>query len=205
MNDIVSNVERTLAAKRPGPIRSAIGFVRGGIPTLVVVGLLAAIGWWGHRTEWKVPKFSQLMGRVSEVDDWCTEHGVPESICVECNDVLLPKPKAKGWCKVHGIPECTLCNPDLAQLDKRAIVSQSELDRAKRSLEFSARLENNPICKTQLRRIQFANPAAVEKAGVVVEPVWTAPAIEFVSAPGEIGYDQTRVAHLSARSPGTTL
>jgi len=173
------------------------------IPTLVVLACAAAIGWWGHHNEWKLPKFSALNGEVEETDDWCKEHSVPESICIECKPELAPKPKALGWCKIHSNPECVLCNPSLAQTLEPAVVSGSDLARAKRGLDFAPRPENNPICKTHLRRIQLADAATVEKAGITVEPVWLAPALEFVAAPGEIGYDQTKVAHLSSRSPGS--
>jgi cobalt-zinc-cadmium efflux system membrane fusion protein len=194
----------TLTAQpSPGFLRSVIHAVIGGIPTLLVFGMLGSIGWWGHHSGWTLPKFSEFQGKVEEKDDWCAEHGVPESICIECDASLQPKPKAKGWCKLHGIPECTLCNPKLAQLAQIYSVSPSELDRTQRALDFTERVENNPICKSHQRRIQFVDAASVDKAGIAVEPVWTAPAVEFISAPGEIGYDQTRVAHLSSRSPGS--
>ncbi|WP_439627669.1 efflux RND transporter periplasmic adaptor subunit [Gemmata sp.] len=101
------------------------------------------------------------------------------------------------------MPECTLCNPALAQLPGTPVVTAHDLDRAKRALDFADRPGNNPVCRSHHRRIQFATARDADKAGVTVEPVWTAPAAEFVPAPGEIGYDQSRVAHLSARSPGT--
>jgi cobalt-zinc-cadmium efflux system membrane fusion protein len=188
---------------RRNPVRVFLGFVAGSIPTLLVLAGAGAIAWWGHHSGWNLPKFSELNGQVAETDDWCAEHNVPESECVECDDSLMPKGKARGWCKVHGIPECTLDHPELAQLPKTPVVTAADLDRAKRALDFSDRTANNPNCRTHLRRIQFATAGAADKAGVAVEPVWTAPAVEFVAAPGEIGYDQTKVAHLSARSPGT--
>lgn len=49
-------------------------------------------------------------------EDWCVEHGVPESQCTRCNSKLTAAFKATGdWCKEHGLPEsqCTKCNPDL--------------------------------------------------------------------------------------------
>lgn len=49
-------------------------------------------------------------------DDWCAEHGVPESMCTRCNSSLIPAFKATGdWCPEHGLPEsqCKLCNPNL--------------------------------------------------------------------------------------------
>lgn len=184
-------------------IRGVFSFVTGSIPTLLVLAGAGAIGWWGHHTGWKLPKFSELNGKVAEKDDWCAEHNVPESQCVECDPTLMPKAKARGWCKVHGVPECTLDHPELAQLPKPPVVTAADLDRAKRALDFADRPANNPNCRTHLRRIQFATAQDADKSGIAVEPVWTAPAVESITAPGEIGYDQTRVAHLSARSPGT--
>jgi hypothetical protein len=49
-------------------------------------------------------------------DDWCGEHGVPESQCTRCNPELIPAFKATGdWCGEHALPEsqCLKCNPDL--------------------------------------------------------------------------------------------
>jgi cobalt-zinc-cadmium efflux system membrane fusion protein len=52
-------------------------------------------------------------------------------------------------------------------------------------------------------RIQFVSQEAVEKAGIEVETVGTAPVIESVTGSGELTYDQTRMARLSARVPGS--
>jgi hypothetical protein len=49
-------------------------------------------------------------------EDWCEEHGVPESQCTRCNPDLIPAFKATGdWCPEHGVPEsqCKICNPGL--------------------------------------------------------------------------------------------
>lgn len=49
-------------------------------------------------------------------EDWCDEHGVPESQCTRCNRALIPAFKATNdWCAEHGLPEsqCTRCNPNL--------------------------------------------------------------------------------------------
>ncbi len=186
-------------AERRGPLRAALG----AIPTLLVLAGIGAVGWWGHTNEWKVPKFSELSGAVKERDDWCGEHNVPESRCVECDDSLMPKAEARGWCKLHGVPECVLCNPVLAQLTPTPVVTDSDRDRAKRALAFADRPANTANCQKHHRRIQYATAADAKKAGVETDLVWTAPAVEFVAAPGEIGYDQTKVAHLSARSPGS--
>ena len=183
--------------------RSSLGFVAGIVPTVVVLAAVAAIGWWGHNSGWKLEKFSALTGSVAEKDDWCGDHSVPESECVECDTTLLPRPAARGWCQTHGIPECTLCNASLAQTSSPRVVTAEELERASKSLQFAPRPENNPICKSHLRRLQFATGRDADKAGIEVAIVGTAPAVEFVSAPGEIGQDQTRVVHLSSRAHGS--
>lgn len=49
-------------------------------------------------------------------EDWCGEHGVPESQCTRCHAELIPAFKATNdWCAEHGLPEshCTKCNPTL--------------------------------------------------------------------------------------------
>ncbi len=50
------------------------------------------------------------------VTGWCTEHGVPEDICAQCNAKVAAEYQQKGdWCKEHNRPEsqCFLCNPKL--------------------------------------------------------------------------------------------
>ena len=186
---------------RPGTLFAWLGRT---VPTLLVMGGLAALGWWGHHTGWTMPKFSVLAGNgQAEKDDWCAEHAVAESVCVECRPDLFPKGKEFGWCTEHGNPECSLEHPEVAQLKVKPQVSPDDLARAQRALAFAPRPENSSKCKLHLRRIQFASKEAAAKAGVEVEPVWEAPIIESVSAHGEVTYDPTRVARLSARVPGT--
>ncbi len=174
------------------------------IPTAIVLAALGGLAYWGHHTGWAVPTFAALAGSgVKEKDDWCGEHGVPESQCVECNADLLPRGKDFGWCRKHGIPDCPFEHPEVAQLQQPPKISPADLERARRALSFLSRPENNSKCKLHHRRIQFASLAAVEKAGIDVAPVWEAPVVEAVSSNGEITYDQTRVARLSARVPGS--
>ena len=55
---------------------------------------------------------------VAQVKDWCPEHGVPESICVQCNASLAAGFKAKGdWDENHSLPksQCFQCDPSLKQ------------------------------------------------------------------------------------------
>jgi cobalt-zinc-cadmium efflux system membrane fusion protein len=174
------------------------------VSNTVVLAALGGLAYWGHHTDWTVPTFASLTGsEAKEKDDWCGAHAVPESECVECNPELLPRCKEYGWCREHGIPDCPFEHPEVAQLKQTPKISPADLERAQRALAFLSRPENNSKCKLHQRRIQFASIAAVEKAGIDVAPVWEAPVVEAVSANGEITYDQTRVARLSSRVPGT--
>ena len=75
-------------------------------PMVLVLALLACFAYGGHRTGWTVPRFADLLGASNSAnDDWCENHGVPESICVECNESLLPKLKT-SWCRKHGVHHC---------------------------------------------------------------------------------------------------
>jgi cobalt-zinc-cadmium efflux system membrane fusion protein len=216
MNDNQSHVdvlESSTGDRQPKPLpanaerASAGGAVFGWlvrvIPTLVVLAALGALAYWGHRNGWTIPKFSALNGNgEAEQDDWCSEHGVPESQCVECKPELLPKSKGAGWCRQHGVHECPLEHPEVAQLATVPNITAADLARARRALDFAERPENNSKCKLHQRRIQFESKEAVDKAGIEVAPVWASPMEEAIAANGEINYDQTRVASLSALVSG---
>ncbi len=189
-------------APRPNPVSAGVKFLAGSVPTLLVLAAAGAVFWWGHHSGWTLPKFSELKGQAAPADDWCAEHGVPESVCVECNPSLMPRGPDYGFCKVHGVPNCPLEHPDVAQLAVTPTMTSADFERAAKALAFAPRSTINPNCKTQERRIQFASAAVADKAGVAVEPVWTGPVVESVGAPGEVTYDPTKVAHLSARAPG---
>ncbi len=174
------------------------------LPTLVVMGLLAAIGHLGHHYGWKVPKFSELTGQQGESGIlWCDEHGVPEADCIACNADLMPKGELFGWCKKHGVHECVLHHPETAQLDEIPVVTQTDHDRAARAIALRPRTKNDPGCKMHLRRIQFPSAEAVDRAGIDINLVDRGRIVESVSATGEVVYDPTRVARLGSRAAGT--
>jgi len=184
--------------------RAFLGWLGDAVPTTLLLAALAGLAYWGHHTGWTIPKFSELAGHgKADSNDWCAEHGVAESECVECNPDLMPRPKEYGFCKVHGIAECPLCHPEVAQVEARPKVTPEDLARARRALETSERVENNGKCKTHQRRLQFATKESVDKAGIDVVPVWESPMVESIAANGEITYDQTRVTRHSSRVPGT--
>jgi cobalt-zinc-cadmium efflux system membrane fusion protein len=174
------------------------------VPTTLVVAALIALAVWGHENDWTIPKFSELFGgKDMEVVDWCEEHNVPESQCVECNKSLLPAGTDYGWCSAHGVMQCPLEHPDIVQLKKPPMVTPAMLQQANRAIALRPRQENNSRCSLHMKRIQFASIEAVEKVGVDIAIVAERPVVETISANGELGYDQTRMAHFSSRVPGT--
>ncbi len=88
----------TLRSTRPSYLKQTLAkFVVALGPTLVLVSF-AALFYFGHKNDWRIPKFGSLTGTSTKVvDDWCDEHSVPESICVECDPGLLPKGPDFGW------------------------------------------------------------------------------------------------------------
>ena len=174
------------------------------IPTLIVMALLAGIGWYGHHSGWKLPKFSALAGNdAAKREDWCEEHGVAESQCVECRPDLLPREKDYGWCDEHGVANCPWCHPEVAQLKQPPVVTEADRQRAARALAAAPRRENSAECKNYRHRIQLASAEAVAKADLDVAVVGRKPIVESIAANGQISYDQTRFANLSSRLPGT--
>ncbi|QDU38032.1 Cobalt-zinc-cadmium resistance protein CzcB [Maioricimonas rarisocia] len=176
----------------------------GWIPPLLVFGGLAAFGYWGHHTGWTIPKVSVVAGNAEPVKaDWCEDHSVPESRCVECNPGLYPPPEDFGWCREHGVQQCPLDHPEVAEVDVDPQELEKDRLRAERALALRPRDENGFGCGFYRKRIQFASHEAVQKAGVDVDLVMRAPVVETIEASGEIRYDQTRLARLSSKAAGT--
>ena len=191
---------------RPRPRRGSACWLASDatIPSLMVMALLAGIGWYGHHSGWKLPKFSALAGSdAARRDDWCEEHGVAESQCVECHPDLLPRGKDYGWCDKHGVADCPLCHPEVAQLIQPPVVTEADRQRAARALAAALASRTARQCKNYRHRIQLASAEAVAKADLGVAVADRKPIVESIAANGQVTYDQTRFASLSSRLPGT--
>ncbi len=203
MTQVKSSVATEHAGSKSWSAKLAGAILRG-IPTLIVLGMLGGLAWWGHHHGWRIPKFSELTGNVEASGElWCDEHGVPETDCISCNADLMPKGEIYGWCKEHGVHECVLHHPQLSQLIEVPEITPEDLDRAARAIAARPRTKNDPACKMHLRRIQFPSIEAVDAADIDINLVDRGPVIETIAATGEIVYDPTRVAHLSSRAKGT--
>ncbi len=91
-----------------GPLRLWAKIV---LPTLVVLAVVVAAA---RIKGWPLVPFLPASGPSHDPDDWCPEHGVPESLCTLCHPELKDK---LLLCNEHGLPEalCTLCHPELAK------------------------------------------------------------------------------------------
>ena len=179
-------------------------FVHGAMSLLLAAAALAGLAIAGQRLGWKMPKFSQLLGSsAEEKDDWCEEHCVPDSLCVECHPELLPKGKEYGWCREHGVHECPLCHPDVAQVPGTARVTAADRARAEEALAFSPRPTNGPKCRQQLRRIQFASEEVFQRLQIGTATVGRGEVTEAITATGELELDPTKVARVASRVRGT--
>jgi len=171
------------------------------VPNLVVFSLLGGVMYVGHHTGWKLPKMSELMGATTvAADDWCAEHLVPESECIECRTDLLPKGKPIGFCREHGVSECVTCHPELAQVKGEPQLPKYDTVQA---LALVSRPENNSRNTMHTSRVQFSSAESVAKVGIDVDVVQERPMLDAISANGELMFDPTRVGHLSPRVPGT--
>lgn len=72
--------------------RSPLSRIMEQIPTLLAFVALGAAFWWGHHLDWSAPNQSQLAAaHAPPEEDWCVEHGVPESTCILCKKDLMKK------------------------------------------------------------------------------------------------------------------
>lgn len=193
--------------RRPLPVRFVM-WLLSSIPTVIVLTSLAAVGWWGHHSNWQLPKFSELTGKsagaAEPTEDWCAAHKVPESQCVLCReaDGKDPKRTFHGWCKVHGVAECPFEHADVVQLLNPPDVTDAERQAAEVALATRPRTKNNSACKLHERIIQLASLEAQQKAGIEIAVAEVEPLVESLAVNGQVAYDPARVAHLSSPVPG---
>lgn len=195
------------AATEPNPTAPVVapaakGSLARSWPTALVLVLLGGLVIAGHYTGWTIPKFADLFGGgQAATDDWCKEHGVPDSICVECKEKLLPRIPVV-WCKEHGVHYCPFERPEIAQLTTTVKILPEDLERARRALQLKERPQNNEECKKILRRIQFASVAVMNKMGIELKSVTRAAVEETLTVNGEIKFEQPRIASLSVPVSG---
>jgi cobalt-zinc-cadmium efflux system membrane fusion protein len=177
------------------------------VVVLVVLALIATLMWFGHRRGWRIDSPARA-GAAAE--DWCEEHRVPESRCVQCHPELAAEltgrpaaehadhaQEAGAWCEEHGLPEasCTICHPEIG--------TRASTPPARELTAAATRPAPDPrLCQSHLLVVQLASEETLRKTGIVLEAAEEKPVTRFVAAPGRIEHDQSRLARLSARAGG---
>jgi len=118
------------------------------------------------------PATTETAGCSAE-GDWCTGHGLPESMCTKCNPSLIAEFEASGdWCAGHGFPEsaCPFCNPRTAP--------------------------------SGARTVRLASPDIEEAAGIATVPARLRETAPGVDCPARIAFDGDRVADVRTTVPG---
>lgn len=142
---------------------------------------------------------------------WCSEHGVPESVCTRCNPALIAQFKATGdWCAEHGLPEsqCMICHPEVREKWARRRPSSGAVTEKTTNdiqLERSPRLftgASDPLCQVDTLRVRFIDPSIVRKAGIEVERVQRRAMSANIEVPAEVEFDATRLTRVTPRVGG---
>jgi cobalt-zinc-cadmium efflux system membrane fusion protein len=181
---------------------SLLQVVISALPAVAVFAVLGGVALWGHLSHWKFPVAAAVGGNSNDgnSDDWCDEHAVPNSICVECNPGKFPDVPHFDWDADYGIPDNVLAHPEIAQVYGEPRMPQYNQLAA---LGLRKRQANGEGCSYHLHRLQVASEEAAEKLGIEFEPVAVRPMTDEIEAVAEVIYDPTGVARLSSRAAGT--
>ncbi|MBD3297820.1 MAG: efflux RND transporter periplasmic adaptor subunit [candidate division Zixibacteria bacterium] len=153
-------------------------------------------------------------GKVHGEAAVCEPHGVARAQCARCNPDLVAHFKAiNDWCAGHNVPEsqCELCDHGTGQSQSGLLrtADATEIDPARQSTSapypgIAVSFESaEPQCPTDGAIIQFASVETLQRAGITVQPVTTAPLAHPFEAPAEVEFDQTATTYMSSTLPIT--
>ncbi len=137
-------------------------------------------------------------------EDICQEHGVPESLCVQCNPSLAATFKAKGdWCAEHNLPEsqCSICNPGLLKSSMRELdstVTQSAPEEA--MCEHGKRIIECDNCRYEIGMVKLQ--PSVANALIETAVVKDVERMKKLKLTGQVQLDKTRVVNVVPTGSG---
>jgi len=151
-----------------------------GVPTVLTLVALAGVAYLGHRTDWKIPSASKVLGTAeAPKDDWCMDHGVPESSCIICRGL-----------DANAVPPTQQARDDY-----------TPPPAAKPEAQGPGTVESG----TKRPAVQLGSADTAARAGVTTAAAQVAPMVDAVTATAELTYDLTRYAQPAARVPGTAV
>lgn len=177
--------------------RSTISRILRGAPTALTLLVLAGVGYLGHRIDWKISSIRSVLGSAEETtDDWCMDHGVPESSCLICRGLAVSSTPPTEQVR-------------LRQLGSAAGASEGKKETQRAEKETSEESEapalepSNSENAPERAPVQLSSPEALAGAGIKTAPSTRREMKEFIEANAEVRYDTTRYAQVSTRVPGT--
>jgi len=134
----------------------------------------------------------------------CEEHGVPESLCVQCNPSLAVTFKAKGdWCAEHNLPEsqCTICNQDLVKSSMRAAGPTTDLRTLEKAMcEHGVATVECERCRFEIGVVKLQPSLA--KTLVETTVVQDVERTKTLRLTGQVQLDKTRVVNVVPTGSG---
>ncbi|MBI4717815.1 MAG: efflux RND transporter periplasmic adaptor subunit [Planctomycetes bacterium] len=152
---------------------------------------------------------ASLIPKFKAANDWCGEHALPETQCTICN----PDVKAKWEALRPKEPGTTVpqpASPEEAPPKEgagpgRGADAGTRDGGAPAPLGADARAlftGNDPACNVDRNQVRFLDRTILEKAGIKVEPVERRRVSATLECPGELDFDQTRLARVTPRVQG---
>ncbi len=176
-----------------------LAWVRRSLPGIIALAALGGLAFWGHTHGWKIPRSgtpsgsSGPGGAAHDPNDWCAEHGVPESKCVLCNPEL-----ASALGKSPDDPAPTSSAPARSEVEVSLAADRpTGNSAAKKSMA-----KNTAKCEIERLLVQFIAPEAVVRSGIEVEAAAERPMSRAIATQGEIEYAPSKFARVSSRASG---
>lgn len=146
------------------------------------------------------PRCHPELAGAAAGSDWCAVHSAPRSLCTRCDPGLADRIE---MCREHGLPRalCTACRPELKA--NFPTCDRHRLPRAFcRDPECEAAAASGSMPAAALPRVRLKTPEVAARAGIATSPAVERPLSRTLEAPGEVGYDETRLVHVKPRLGG---
>ncbi len=183
-----SSGAETLAPEHLPTPTTGVGRLRSYVPSVLVLGSIAALGTWGHLTHWKLS--------LGHGEQHAAEEAAPSAPAEADSTTTALHQAGESSAAASGEFAEAVSEPSTP----RTGTAQSP---AASQPQPSTEAPAPPATGSPVTRVEFDSAAAVVKSGIQVVTVRSLPLAQTVSANGVVDYDQTRIAQLSTRVTGT--
>jgi cobalt-zinc-cadmium efflux system membrane fusion protein len=132
---------------------------------------------------------------------------VPESVCTRCNPKLIAGFQERNdWCAEHGLPEsqCILCNSEVEAKWAAMAPRPAAGDASRPSAPIGRLLDapNDPHCTVEESRIRFRDATVLQQAGIETAVAAPRALRAKLVVPAEVQFDATQVTEVTPRVGG---